>query len=482
MSKKSERRRASALQIDPLVYRREAPKGSIEVSMLGNIQYREKTIIVGRLMLSDSTGKISRLGVFCTLGEDDVIVLERIGGNGFSIPAYLRRSSENIRAINTTIHYGDMVMLEGVKLNVAGVDIFLGEKVSLISKAISDVYNDNIDFQKKTNLYVHRHLQLIREQAMVLHFRKCSSALRAIRQFLYARGYEEVNTTMLQQSFEAGLADPFVTRAADHDKDMFLKLTSELLLWRLMIGGFSKVFEIGKSFRNQCATANLLPQFTILELYSAYAGNEEMESLSHNMVCEVLIQLYGSVSIPTVEGLLDCSGAWHSCDFADEVEKLTGLRYDESLPIEELARILDKAGIVRPAKLNRYSMAVELYSHVMSCIRKPTFLRNLPAAQSPLYRLNDDGSTVDETLLIINGKPIVTIVNPERDPTVLRRRMEDQLQYRKDGQSRGINEDVINAVKFGLPPCRGIAVGIEHLLMLLLNTKNIRDVELFPVF
>lgn len=288
--------------------------------------------------------------------------------------------------------------------------------------------------------------------------------------------------TLLQKSFEAGLAEPFVTHAVEHDRDMFLRLTSELLLWRLMIAGFSKVFEIGKSFRNQGATTNTLPQFTLLELYHAYADQEEMESLARDMILEILVQLYGSTSLPTSGGAIDCSCKWPVYDFRKEVKEHAGLPYNEECPVAELLCMLDKMGIPRPAIVNKYTIATAMYASVMSRITGPAFLRNLPAAQSPLYKFNDDRSTVDESLLIVNGRPMVTIVNPERDHEIVQRRMEEQMLYRKEGQNSGVNEDILNAMKLGLPPCRGMAIGIEHLLMLLLNAEDIRDVELFPVF
>ena len=482
MSRKSERKRVSTLAVDPLVYSREAPSGSVEVYELENVPYQEKVTVVGRLMLADSTGEISKLGVFSILEERDVITLERIEGNGASIPAYLTRTPANIEAMNSTVHYGDVIMLEGVKLHVASSDVFLGERIALLSKTTGDVYDNNIDFRKRSNLYDHRHLQLIRDRGKVLNFRRCSAVFRVIRQFLYKKGYEELNMTLLQESFEAGLADPFVTHVNEYDRDMYLRLTSELFLRKLMIAGFSKVFEIGKSFRNQGVTGDMFPQFTILELYRAYASREEMEGLMRDMICEVLVQLYGSPTLPTSSGEIDCSGDWPAYDFKEEVEKCTGLRYDESRPIEELLHILDKAEIVHPIKVNNYTVATALYSHVVSRITGPAFLRNLPAAQSPLFKVNDDKSTVDETLLVINRTLVADLVNPERNPQVIRQRMEEQLAYRKEGQAGGVNEDIISAMKFGLPPCRGIGMGMERLLMFLLNVEDIRDVELFPVF
>lgn len=482
MAKRSKRKRVSALVNDSLVYRREAPRESVGVGTFCNVFYGEKIVLVGRLMLADKTGRISQIGLFKELSGKEVIILERIEGDGSSILAYLVRTPENIHVMNSTIHYGDIVALEGVKLRVGNDDVFLGEKIELISKAIEDVYNSNIDFRKRTNWYTHRHLQLIRNPEKITHFRKCSLALRTIRQFLYQKGYEEVNITMLQKNFEAGLSNPFVTHAATLNKNMYLRLTSELFLWKLMIAGFSKVFEIGKSFRNQSATTDRLPQFTILELYHAYADREKMENLVQDMICEVLVQLYGSAMLPTSKGVIDYSGKWPVYDFRDEVKKYTGLQYKEEYSMETLLSMADTMGVTQPVVVNKHTIATAMYSFLMSKISGPAFLRNLPAAQSPLYKINDDQSTVDETLLIINGMLVADIVNPERDPDIVKWRMENQLHYRKKNQEENINEDILDAMRFGLPPSRGIGIGIELLLMLLLNAEDIRDVELFPVF
>lgn len=483
MSRKKRRNAVCGSEFDLSVYRREPPKGSIEVSALKDLAYGETVNVVGRIMLTDNTGKISMLGVFSKLEEKDVITLERIEGNGSSFPAYLDRTPANVNVVNHVLHCGDIVVLKGVKMRTDNRDVFLGEGMALLSKATKDVYDSNIDFHKKSNTHIHRHLQFIQDPEKISHFHKCSLVFRVVRQFLYQKGYEEVNTTLLQKSFEAGLADPFVTHTAASNRKMFLRLSAELLLWRLMVAGFSKVFEIGKSFRNQSATVNTLPQFTILELYQAYAGSEEMETLARDMIHEILIQLNGCVAIPLPTGeVIDCSGEWDVYDFKDEVNKITGTSYDEKCSPEELICLVDKMGIPRPTIINKYTIASSLYSHVMSRITGPAFLRNLPAAQSPLYKLNDDESTVDETLLVVGGRPIVTIVNPERDPALLKRRMEEQLTYRTKGQSDALNEGIIATIKFGLPPCRGIAIGMEHLLMFLLNLENIRDAELFPVF
>lgn len=482
MARKSETKRAAALKLDPLAYRREVSGKVADVSAAEGIPCEVKFVLVGRLMLSDRSGEISKLGVFEILAEQAVIAFERVEWNGFSIPVYLTRTPENVQSANAVVQYGDVIMIEGAKLSISGVDVFLGESVLLLSKAVGDVYDSNIDFRKRANLYAHRHLQLIRNPDKTLHFRRCSAVFRVIRQFLYREGYEELSITLLQESFEAGLADPFVTYATEHNRDMYLRVTSELFLRKLMIAGLNGVFEISKSFRNQGSTSVTLPQFTILELYRAFAGQEEMERLLRDMIRSILVELYGSEIIMTDTGVIDCSGKWPVYDFRDEVLKITGSKYDERYTADELSHLLEEGKIPLPKALNKYTIATALYSHVVSRIRGPAFLRNLPAAQSPLFKVNDDGSTVDETLLVINGMLVADIVNPERDPVVMRQNLHMQLQYRKGEMDRSVNEDILHAMRFGLPPCRGIGMGLERLLMLLLNISDIREVDLFPVF
>lgn len=482
MSRNNEKKRVVALENDPLAYRREAPRGSFQVSDLDSFTCDQRVTVVGRLMLSDRTGVISRFGVFHVLEGVDVIILERLESNGSSVPVYLLRTLENIKAIGVVIHYGDVVALTGTKSVIMGEHVFIGDEISLISKAVGDVYDTNIDFRKRLNLYTHRHLQIIKDPDLLSHFRNCSLVLRSMREFLYNQGYDEINMTLLQESFEGGLADPFVTHTIEKNRNMYLRVTSEMMLRKLMIAGFSKIFEIGKSFRNQGATSTTHPQFTILELYCSFTSSDDIEMLLQKMICHLLEQLYGSCLIPTDSGFIDCSGNWPCIDFREEVEGGSGIRYDETLSEEELAVVLDRMNISRPSQLTKLNIATALYSHIISTLNGPVFLRNLPAIQSPLFKINDDGFTVDETLLVINKMLVADIVNPERDPRVMNKRMQDQLKYRKDGDSFGINQDMIDAMKFGLPPCRGIGMGIERLLMLLLNKKHIRDVEIFPVF
>ena len=370
----------------------------VEVCDITSVSCGQEINLVGRLLLADKTGNISKFGVFTRIKDRDFITFERVEWGGHSIPVFLLKNEENVLAANSLFHYGDVIMLRGAKEQLDGTDIFIATEVVLLSKTVGDVYDSNIDFRKRSNLHDHRHLQLIRDPGRVANFKKCSVVLRSIREFLYGQGYEELNLTMLQEKFEAGLAKPFTTRVNELDRDMYLRLTSELFLRKLMIAGFSKIFEIGKSFRNQGATGSMLPQFTILELYRSFATSEAVESLLQDMLCYVLVQLYGLPSIPTNGGVIDCAGDWPRYDFLDEIHRLTGLHYDESRPIAERLSLLDRLGVDSPSVVvNDYTVATALYSSVMSKITGPAFLRNLPAAQSPIFKLGDNKSVVDET-------------------------------------------------------------------------------------
>lgn len=483
MAKKNERKRVAALVSDPFMYCREVPDDAFEASQLSEVPDSKEISLVGRIILSDKSGTISRLGVYNTLNNADVIELERIGSNGTSIRAYLVRNEENAETMNTLIHVGDVVVLYG-QTDVDQDDgemVFVARKAEVLSKATANVYDKNVDFRKRSNLSAHRHLQLLRDEDHLAEFQAYARVYKGIRQYLYAQGYDEVCLPVLQETFEAGLATPFKTHVVEKDRDMYLRLTAELFLRKLMIAGFTKSFEIGTSFRNQGATPTMNPIFSILELYRAYAKEGEMERVLQEMIQAVLMEVHGRTSIPTDDGDIDCSGTWESIDLNDELLKLTGMRYSEVSSAEENTSILDALGIARPAVMNNYTVGTEIYVHLMSRCRAPTFLRGLPASTSPLNKLRDDGSTIDETLLVINGMLVADIVNAERDPRVLRERMEAQLVFRENDEA-GVNEELLQAMTYGLPPCRGIGMGLERLLMLLFNKKEIREVELFPIF
>jgi len=481
MSRKSEKKRISALKKDPLVYKREVPKDVVMVGDINDFSENEKIQIAGRIVLADCSGKISKLGLLDRVNDQEVIMLENISDNGEKIQAYLVKNKHNIEYVNQHIHYGDIVMLSGCKYKVEEKFVFLADNITIVSKAIGDIYDKNIDFRKRSNMYLYRYIEMIRDIEKVKLFQSCSSVLQIMRQFLYGKGYNETCMSLLQESFEAGFANPFVTHVVEHDRDMYLRLTAELLFRKLMVAGFSSVFEISKSFRNQDTAGNMIPEFTIFELYKSYASRDEMESLIKEMICKILDGLYGELSIPIDDGFIDCSGDWEVIDFRNEVKSLTGMKYNEQLSIDELAGFLDKAGIDQPNVINKYTVATALYAHIVSLIEGPAFLRNLPAAQSPLFKLNEDGSTVDETLLIIKGSLIADIVNAERDPEIMRKRFEEQATYQA-GRDYVVNEDILYAMKFALPPCRGMGMGIERLLMFLLNKQSIREIQIFPIF
>ncbi|MEA3449396.1 MAG: amino acid--tRNA ligase-related protein [Patescibacteria group bacterium] len=481
MSRKSEKRRILALKKDLLAYRREMPKDIVMIGNINDFSENEKIKIAGRIVLADCSGKISKLGLFDNIGDQEVIILENISDNGEKIQAYLVKNKHNIEYMNQYIHYGDIVMLDGYKFKIEGKFAFLADDITLFSKAIGDIYDKNINFKKRSNVYSYRYIEMIRDVEKVKLFQSCSKVIQIIRQFLYNRGYNETCMSLLQESFEAGFANPFVTHVVEYDRDMYLRLTAELLFRKLMVAGFSSVFEISKSFRNQNTAGNMIPEFTIFELYKSYSSRDEMELLVKAIVCKILDGLYCELSIPIDDGFIDCSGYWEVFDFRDEVKSLTGMEYNEQLSVGELAKFLDKAGIKRPNAINKYTVATALYKNIVSLIEGPAFLRNLPAAQSPLFKLNEDGSTVDETLLVIKGSLIADIVNAERDPEIMRKRFEEQATYQAR-EAYIVNEDILQAMKFGLPPCRGIGMGIERLFMFLLNKKSIREVQIFPVF
>ncbi len=481
VAKNNGKKRLQSLEAESLTYSRDIPEGVVEVGDLAHVPYGEHVVVAGRVTLSDNTGTFSKMGCFDSIKKTDVIIVEQLGSNGEFISLYLTRTQENEAKMNTIIHYGDIVMVRGIKQRSQRGDVLVADSITLLSKALGNVYDPNIDFRNKSNVGRYRHMQLIQEPDKLKTLRQCSRILKSLRQELYADGFDEVSLSLLQESFEAGHADPFVTYSVEKKRDMYLRLTSELLMWRMMIAGFSKVFEFGKSFRNQGASGAKIPQFNLLELYRSYVTPGDMEGLAQRLIQRALIDLYGSAVLPTSRGEIDCSGQWSTVNFRGEVVRMTGLDYDEQKPVEELALILDQAEIDRPTVLNRYTIATILYTYVMNRTNGPAFIRNLPAAQSPLYKLNKDGSTLDETLVVIAGRPAAMIVSPERDPAVVRERMEAQRAYRPDHE-RGINEDILDAMKLGLPPCRGMAIGLEHLFMLLLDAEDIRDVDPLPVF
>jgi lysyl-tRNA synthetase class 2 len=332
--------------------------------------------------------------------------------------------------------------------------------------------------------YRQRYLDLIANAPAREVFQVRSRAIAAIRQFLNKRGFIEVETPVLQPSAGGALASPFTTHHNALDQDFYLRIALELHLKRLVVGGFDKVYEIGRIFRNEGVSTQHHPEFTMLESYEAYADYNDVMAMLVEMVSSVSQEILGTTKINFGEDNIDFKPPWKRLTLRDAVEKYSGIdfvKYPTADGLREKMRSLEIE--VDPQK-NWAKLVDELIKDfVRPKLIQPTIIFDYPLSMSPLAKTKPGEERVVERFqAIAGGLEIANAYTELNDPLEQRERFEEQLKERQgdDEERWTIDEDYLLALEYGMPPAGGLGVGIDRLIMLLTNQPAIREVILFP--
>ncbi|MGI8792644.1 MAG: lysine--tRNA ligase [Acidimicrobiales bacterium] len=311
-----------------------------------------------------------------------------------------------------------------------------------------------------------------------------SEAIRLIREFLHGRGFMEVETPVLQPIPGGATARPFMTHHNALDTDLFLRIAPELYLKRLVVGGFEKVFEIGRVFRNEGLSPRHNPEFTMLELYEAYADYRDMMSITEELVAHLATELCGTTILTYAGRELDLSPPWRRATMSELVEAQIGLRLDVRTPIEELRKAAVDHGVEPESSRGPGKLILEIYEKTTeSALWGPVFVTDYPKEVSPLARDHRELSDMVERFEpIVAGRELGNAFSELTDPAEQRSRMEDQAKAKDAGDDEAmvVDNDYIRALEHGLPPTGGLGIGIDRLVMLLADVQTIRDVVLFP--
>jgi lysyl-tRNA synthetase class 2 len=321
---------------------------------------------------------------------------------------------------------------------------------------------------------------------------------------MIGKGYIEVETPMMQPLAGGAAARPFITHHNTLDIDLYLRIAPELYLKRLLVGGFSKVFEINRSFRNEGISPRHNPEFTMLEAYEAYGSWETMADLIEEMTCHVTQSLLGTLTIEHKDGegkvvkTINLQRPWRRVRLVDLVEERTGWKFDKR-PLQDVRPdLLDKlegrtsSGDVSPhagrgthaEKVKQYTPAeqlVEVYEKLIEpTLIDPCFVTHVPSVIIPLARENkEDPYFADVYELAINGQELSPGYSELNDPAVQERHFLHQVGEEEERQK--VDEDFLNALRYGMPPAGGLGMGIDRLVMMLTGSESIRDVILFPL-
>ena len=359
------------------------------------------------------------------------------------------------------------------------------KEVTLLSKSmrpLPEKFHGLTDVEQR---YRQRYLDMIANPEVKEVFQKRSAIIREVRNFLCERGFMEVETPMLQPLAGGASATPFETFYGALNSTVYMRIAPELYLKRLLVGGFEKVFELNRSFRNEGLDRRHNPEFTMLEIYQAYSDCRGMMELIETMISTIALKVCGTLKIEQKNGVvLDFTPPFRRATYHELVKEKGGDDWFDITPAERVTRG-QSLGLDVNASMSDIDVTNELYEKLVEPNNiQPTFVTRLPAELLPLANpCPDDPSLVDVFELGINGMEVAPAYSELNDPIIQRQRFMEQFERtREEGDTveNKVDEDFLTALEYGMPPAGGMGVGIDRLVMILTGAESIRDVILFP--
>ncbi len=435
-------------------------------------QLNENFTLAGRLVLLREFGKAS----FCHFQD----------GSG-RLQAYVQRQVLGEEAFSwfKRLDLGDLVGFTGTLFRTRTGELTLAvRRFELLTKSLlplPEKYHGLTDVEAR---YRQRYLDLIVSPQVRQVFEKRAAIIRLIREFLESRGFLEVETPMMQPLPGGATARPFETYHQALDMKLYLRIAPELYLKRLVIGGFERVYEINRNFRNEGLSALHNPEFTMLEFYQAYATYEDLMTLTEELVCHVAREVLGNLRFSYQGQEIDLTPPWGRLDLRESLTRIGGLPPEVVRDREALVALVQKEGVVlRPGEGYGRALTKLFDLLVEASLIQPTFVLGYPRETSPLSRSNDqDPEVVDRFELFIAGREMANAFSELNDPEDQRERFEAQMAAHQagDAEAHVLDEDFLLALQYGMPPTAGEGIGIDRLVMLFTDSPSIRDVILFP--
>ncbi len=393
---------------------------------------------------------------------------------------YVRRDAvgEDAFAAFQILDLGDQIGVEGALFTTkkgepsVKVDVW-----RLLSKSLLPLPEKWHGLQDVDLRYRKRYLDLIANPGVGELFKKRAQAIRVMRDMLSDRGYFEVETPMIQPVAGGAAANPFKTHFDVLGVDMFLRIAPELYLKRLLIGGYDKVYELNRNFRNEGLSRFHNPEFTMLEIYEAYGNVRTMMTLIQELITHTAREVFGGLSFGEGEQAVDLTPPWKEVPYKELIRTEAGGDWFD-LPVDDMRRRAESLGVPVAPDWSAVEVTQEIFEkRVEKNMADPIFVTRMPVELVPLARAcEDDPSVVDVFELVIAGREIAPGYTELNDPMEQRRRFEAQA----GGDAAKIDEDFLTALEHGMPPAGGMGIGIDRLLMVLTGSEAIRDVILFP--
>ncbi|MFS0690818.1 lysine--tRNA ligase [Sporosarcina sp. 179-K 8C2 HS] len=410
--------------------------------------------------------------------------LQDLGGQ---IQIYVRQDAVGEEAYDQFTHadLGDIVGIKGnvFKTKVGELSIKVTE-FTFLTKALRplpDKFHGLKDIEQR---YRQRYLDLITSEESRQTFITRSRIIQSMRRYLDGEGFLEVETPMLHSIAGGATARPFITHHNALDMTLYMRIAIELHLKRLIVGGLEKVYEIGRVFRNEGISTRHNPEFTMIELYEAYADYKDIMELTENMVAYIAQDVLGTTKVKYGEDIIDLSPGWKRLHMVDAIKEYTGVDFWKHMTKEEAHALAKEHGVEVTGMMDVGHVLNEFFEQkVEEQLVQPTFIYGHPVEISPLAKKNpEDERFTDRFELFIVRREHANAFTELNDPIDQRSRFEAQLVEKEQGndEAHEMDEDFIEALEYGLPPTGGLGIGIDRLVMLLTNAQSIRDILLFP--
>ncbi|MFW0912631.1 MULTISPECIES: lysine--tRNA ligase [Bacillus] len=403
------------------------------------------------------------------------------------IQIYVRKDSvgEEAYELFKSSDLGDIIGVTGTvfKTNVGELSI-KATSFEVLTKALRplpDKYHGLKDVEQR---YRQRYLDLIVNPESKQTFIMRSKIIQSMRRYLDSKGYLEVETPTMHSIPGGASARPFITHHNALDMPLYMRIAIELHLKRLIVGGLEKVYEIGRVFRNEGVSTRHNPEFTMIELYEAYADYKDIMNLTENLIAHIAQEVLGTTTIQYGEDEIDLKPEWKRLHMVEAVKEATGVDFWQEMSVEEAKQHAADHGVEITKSMTVGHIINEFFEQkVEETLVQPTFIYGHPVEISPLAKKNpEDPRFTDRFELFIVRREHANAFTELNDPIDQRERFEAQLKEREEGNDEAhlMDDDFVEALEYGMPPTGGLGIGIDRLIMLLTNSPSIRDVLLFP--
>lgn len=435
---------------------------------------KDEVTVAGRIVGMRGHGKISFFDVTDATGKIQVVMKAE----------QLRQRHEGLVGL---LDIGDFISVTGTPGRTqAGEPSIFAQKVTVLAKALRPLPSQWYGFKDVEERYRQRYVDLLMNEEVRQIFIKRTRAIDLFRQYLNDRGFLEVETPVLQPIYGGASAKPFVTHHNALDVDLYLRISDELYLKRLIVAGFEKVYEIGHDFRNEGMDKAHNPEFTMLEFYWAYANYEQLMRFTEEMLASIIKEMNGSLTVLYQGQEINFTPPWQRRTYRDVVQEFAGVDIDEADTEEKLRSAIAMSGIdIDVTGVRGYGALLDtLYKKTARPhLTGPIFLTQRPTAFVSLAkRMPEDPRKTASFQLLVAGEELINAYNELNDPLDQAQRWHESERLGKIGTSEheAFDDDYIRALEYGMPPTAGWGMGIDRFIAVLTNQRTIRDVILFP--